>query len=80
MHILSSVYFVKHLYMFRAYLQPIIRMYILWRGSRCARNMWRCLTKYTEDKLVSFCFLMSISGIFYDFLLHALPWILISIE
>jgi hypothetical protein len=30
MHSLSSVYFVKHLYMFRAYLQPIIRRYIIW--------------------------------------------------
>jgi hypothetical protein len=30
MHNLSSVYFVKHLYMFRAYLQPIIRRYIVW--------------------------------------------------
>jgi len=27
MHNLSSVYFVKHFYMFRAYLQPIIRRY-----------------------------------------------------
>ena len=29
MHNSSSVYFVKHLYMFRAYLQPIIRRYTL---------------------------------------------------
>jgi len=27
MHNLSSVYFVKHLYLFRAYLKPIIRRY-----------------------------------------------------
>jgi len=25
-----SVYFVKHLYMFRSYLQPIIRKYTAW--------------------------------------------------
>jgi len=30
MHNLSSVYFVKHLYMFRSYLQPIIRRYTVW--------------------------------------------------
>jgi len=27
---LSSIYFVKHLYMFRPYLQPIIRWYTVW--------------------------------------------------
>jgi hypothetical protein len=30
MHNLSSVYFIKHLYMFLAYLQPIIRSYTVW--------------------------------------------------
>jgi len=30
MHNLSSVYFVKHLYIFWAYLQPIIRRYTWW--------------------------------------------------
>ena len=30
MHNLSSVYFVKYLYMFRPYLQPIIRRYAVW--------------------------------------------------
>jgi len=39
MHILSSVYFVKHLYIFRAYLQLIIRRYTLWSGYRCARKL-----------------------------------------
>jgi len=29
-HNLSSVYFVKHLYIFRPYLQPIIRRYTVW--------------------------------------------------
>jgi len=27
---LPSVYFVKHLYMFRVYLKPIIRRYTIW--------------------------------------------------
>ena len=27
------------------------KMYLLMMGYRYARNMWRCLTKYTEDKL-----------------------------
>ena len=30
MHNLSAVYFVKHVYMFRAYLKPIIRRYAVW--------------------------------------------------
>ena len=30
MHYLSSVHLVTHLYMFRAYLQPIIRRYTIW--------------------------------------------------
>ena len=30
MHNLSAVYFVKHLYMFRAYLQPIIKKSTVW--------------------------------------------------
>jgi len=29
-HYLSSVYFVKHLYMFRAYLKPVIGRYVVW--------------------------------------------------
>jgi len=39
MHILSSVYLVKNLYIFWAYLQPIIRRYTVWLGCRYARNM-----------------------------------------
>jgi len=31
MYNLSPVYFAKHFYMFRAYLQPIIRRYTLWK-------------------------------------------------
>jgi len=39
MHVLSLVYFFKYLYVFRAYLQHIIRRYKIWMGCRYARNM-----------------------------------------
>jgi Ran GTPase-activating protein (RanGAP) involved in mRNA processing and transport len=65
MHNLSSVNFINHLYMFRAYLQSTIRRYTLWIQQwglnillgdcllSCSgqQTVIRCLTKYPEDKL-----------------------------
>ena len=51
MHNLFLVYFFKHLYEFRAYLQSINMLHLLMMGCRYSRNMKRCLTKYIEDKI-----------------------------
>jgi len=48
MHNLSSVYFVKHLYMFRVYLQPIHTVYPWWCAAdtpETHRGVWRYILK-----------------------------------
>jgi len=44
MHNLSSVHFVKNLYMFRAYLKPIIRKYTIWTQQLVLIILFRCLS------------------------------------
>jgi len=44
MHNLSAVHFIKHLYMFQAYLQSIIRRYTIWIQQLVLNVLFRCLS------------------------------------